>query len=219
MSGHTARLPAALVSVRQALRDPAVRHAARVRLAHGAHLATLSPRVALFYVRAWRTQRRLGDAFSFGGAIRPRDLATLLRAARGARTVVEVGTGTGWSAIALALAREDRHVLTIDPVVREQRERYLALAGDAAARITFVEGIGATAAPDVGPVDFVFIDAAHDEASTLAEFRAWRARLAPGGAIAFHDFADPQWPGVTEAIRALGLRGRGRHRIFVWQRP
>jgi predicted O-methyltransferase YrrM len=193
-------------------------NALRGRVTHGLPMLVLPRAVRRFYWRAWRLRTRIDDDFSLGGATKPRELRPLLRAAGDAALAVEVGTGTGWTAIALALAQPGRRVLSFDPVVRAVRDDYLALAGpDVAARVTFVEGLGEDVPGDVDGVDFLFIDAAHDYESTRGAFEAWRPRLAPGAVVAFHDFDDPQWPGVTQAIRELGLRGTAHHHLFVWR--
>lgn len=49
----------------------------------------------------------------------------------------------------------------------------------------------------VGNSDFVFIDAAHDKASVLADIEAWYPLVRPGGVIAGHDW---QEEGVREAV-------------------
>ncbi len=99
--------------------------------------------VARFVVRARSLARRDGDVFSLDSALRPAKLAVLLEAAAGRRTVVELGTGTAWATIALAIADPERTIESWDPVARPQRERYLDLAGpDVRRRITFVEGLG-----------------------------------------------------------------------------
>ena len=190
------------------------------RARHGRHLAELPWPVTAFYLRAWRRRAELGDDFSLAGATKPRELAPLLRAAGDAELAVEVGTGTGWTSIALALAHDQRQVVTFDVVDRPQRPQYLPLVDPSvAARIRFVHGPGEQPPEDVRDVGFLYIDAAHDRESTRAAFEAWRPRLRPGAAVAFHDFDDPAWPGVTEAILELGLAGRARHHLFVWVSP
>ncbi len=62
----------------------------------------LPRRVALLALRAQARARRTGDAFSLASATRPADLARILRLAAGRRDVVELGTGTAWTAVALA---------------------------------------------------------------------------------------------------------------------
>jgi len=92
------------------------------------------------------------------------------------------------------------------------RRRYVALAPEAATRIDFVVAPGEQPRAD-DPVDFVFIDGAHDKDTTTAAFEAWRGRLADGGTIVFHDYESP---GVTSAIAELGLAGRVDDGMYFW---
>jgi hypothetical protein len=68
-------------------------------------------------------------------------------------------------------------------------------------------------------VGFVFVDGSHERDRTIATFEAWHAAVLPGGAMAFHDWRNERYPGVTEAIRALGLRGQTHGDVFVWRPP
>lgn len=155
--------------------------------------------------------------------MRPPELAALLAIARGRQRVVELGTAMGWTAIALALDDPVRQVTTIDPVaLAGERRLYLDLVpGTVRARISFVRGEGGAEAGARGhdAVDLLFIDSSHDRAATVAEFSAWRPRLAPGGIVAFHDFAHPEYPGVAEAVGELELAGEVRGGMFVWRAP
>ena len=190
---------------------------ARLRLTLS--LRVLPWKVALFFWRAWRHARRAGDEFSFASAARPTELAELLELARGRTAVVELGTGTAWSAIALALENPARRIITYDPSVRPQREAYLDIAGEEVrARIDL------RAEPDSHgphaedpPVQLLFIDSQHDYEPVLAGFRAWRDALAPGAVVVFHDYTHPEYPGVKEAVAELGLSGRESGGVFVWR--
>ena len=184
-------------------------------------LARLSPRVIAFYLRALWVGRRTGDTKSLAIAARPRELAELLREASGARIVAEIGTGTGWTAIALALAEPDRHVHSFDVADYEQRSRYLALAsGDARARLHLSIRDGREGPPaDLPELDFLFIDSSHEREETVATFRLWSERLRRGGTVAFHDYRDERYPGVAQAVAELGLRGEERAGMYVWRRP
>jgi predicted O-methyltransferase YrrM len=184
-----------------------------------AEARVLPPRVALFRARARRLALRRGDEFTLASATSAREVGELLKVARGARHVVELGTGTAWTAIALALADRRRRVVTYDSVARPERDLYLQLAGrPARGRIVLVDQpAGAGPRPGTPAPDFVFLDSSHERAETTETFAIWRAALAPGGAIAFHDYADPRYPGVTEAIRELGLRGEERGHLFLWR--
>lgn len=47
--------------------------------------------------------------------------------------------------------------------------------------------------------DFVYIDAAHDEASVAADLAAWAPLVRPGGILAGHDYCDAH-KGVIQAV-------------------
>jgi SAM-dependent methyltransferase len=174
------------------------------------HLAGLPPSVAWFQARAVVSAAWSGDVFALRSAAHPGDVRALLRLARGRRTVVELGTATGWTTASLALADRGRTVTSYDPVVQPGRDRYQALVPRAArARMTFVQDTGESGAArwDGPSVDLLFIDSTHAREGTAAEFLAWRPRLAPGGVVVFHDFGNPAFPGVAEAVEDLGLAG------------
>jgi caffeoyl-CoA O-methyltransferase len=102
-----------------------------------------------------------------------------------AKRVLEVGTFTGWSSIAMARALPpDGSLVTCD--VNEETtavaRRYAEEAG-VAGRIDFRVGPGVeTLATLEGPFDLVFIDA--DKEGYVDYYEAALAKLAPGGVIA-----------------------------------
>jgi predicted O-methyltransferase YrrM len=180
-------------------------------------LRGLSPGVARFLWQAWRHATRTGDRFSLDSAVRPAQLAALVALARGRRRIVELGTGTGWTAIALALDDSRREVISYDPVVRPEREAYLALACDAVRNRVELRNEEDVRGPRPGEAaELLFIDSSHDRESVLAAFRAWHAALMPGSVVAFHDYGHPEYPGVHDAILELGLVGAETNGIFVW---
>ena len=194
---------------------------ARDVFARNVELLRLPPRVALFYSRARRFATASGDEWSLVSATKPESLVHLLRLARGRSLVAEIGTGTAWTTIALALADRRRRVVSFDPVVRPERDDYLRLVGRSArSRIELIAGPGEAGAGAVaGPVDMLFVDGSHERERTIATFEAWRPAIGPGGIIAFHDFGNPGYPGVGEAIAALGLEGEVVRDVFVWRAP
>jgi hypothetical protein len=124
--------------------------------------------------------------------------------------------------VALAIDDTDRHVTSYDPVVQPHRAACVALAPeDVRARIDFVQAPGADGPRLGGPrdVEFLFIDSTHERAATVAEFTAWRPRLAGDAVVAFHDHGHPEFPGVAEAVAELGLDGSARGGTYVWRAP
>lgn len=184
-------------------------------------LRVLPTGVARFFWRAYRHAQRTGDHFSLASAARPGELAELLALAHGRIRVVELGTGTAWSAIALALDDPRRQVVTYDPCVRQEREAYLDLAGPSVrARIDLRAEPDSRGPRDGEPsVEMLFIDSLHEREAVLAAFGAWRDALAPGAVVAFHDYGHPDYPGVREAIVDLALSGQESGGLFVWLAP
>jgi hypothetical protein len=63
----------------------------------------------------------------------------------------------------------------------------------------------------------VFIDADHSYESVRDDIAAWLPKVRPGGVLAGHDFNDPAWPGVTQAVRERfgdGVKTQGRCWIY-----
>jgi predicted O-methyltransferase YrrM len=181
-----------------------------------AHLPRLPPRVIGFYLRAVVLALRLGDRDSLRVVCRPRELSALLRAARGRRRVVEHGTATGWSAIALALSDPARRVASYDPAEIRHRDRYLALVPESVlARIELVPRPGEQPLEDHAGTELLFLDGPHKRSELVHDFTVWRKLLAPEALVAFHDFHDPAWPGVAEAVRELRLAGHAVGHLFV----
>jgi predicted O-methyltransferase YrrM len=181
-------------------------------------LRVLPARVARFQWRAHRLASRMGDRFSLISATRPDDLAVLLALACNRHRIVELGTGTGWTALALALDDPMREVVTYDPIERPERRLYLDLTKpDVRARVTCVVAAGNRGPSTSDAVDLLYIDSAHDRRETIEELRAWNRVLAPGALIVFDDFTHPDFPGVGEAVRELELPGTQHGTLFVHQ--
>ena len=183
-------------------------------------LGTLPPRVRGFYVRALATAIRLRDWRTVHSSAPPRDVAALLELIGGRRHVVEIGTASAWTAIALTLADPDRHVRSLDPAIRQWRERYVALVPDEARRrLTLEQASGADPARQIGPLDALFIDADKRPEGNRAFFEGWEPLLEPGGLVVFHDYGHPKFPGIAQAVCELGLAGEARGALFIWRKP
>lgn len=53
--------------------------------------------------------------------------------------------------------------------------------------------------PLVPPIDLVYLDADHSYEATVADIRAWKPLVKPGGILAGHDYSE-HWPSVVEAV-------------------
>jgi predicted O-methyltransferase YrrM len=179
----------------------------------------LSPRVALFYARACRIARQVPDEFTLVAMTRADDLARLLVRARGSRRIVEIGTGSGTTSIALALDDRERLVWSYDvKPPRAERELFLRLVPNAVReRITFFQEAGTEPSSPPASVDLLFIDGSHQREDTAATFHVWEPQLVPRATVAFHDYGR-NWPGVAQAIEDLGLDGEVDGLLFVWRR-
>ena len=130
------------------------------------------------------TEATQADHVMMVGAVEGAFLNFLVHLTR-ARRVLEVGTFTGWSSIAMARALPpDGSLVTCD--VNEETtavaRRYAEEAG-VADRIDFRVGPGVeTLATLEGPFDLAFIDA--DKESYVDYYEAILPKLAPGGLIA-----------------------------------
>jgi predicted O-methyltransferase YrrM len=181
-------------------------------------------------------------ALSVGlGVIPPRtmhsheDARVLLEAARGAKRLVEIGVYEGASAVALCdVLAPDAELHLIDPfgahpdalpsgwgATEWATRRALARAiRRRAQRVPSVYWHVAlsheVAASWVGEVDLVFVDGDHSEAGCELDWSSWRALVAPGGRVVFHDAREGEpggrgLPGptavVTRHFRAGGTPG------------
>jgi predicted O-methyltransferase YrrM len=197
----------------------AVRRAARIAREDGRFawsLRVLPRPVAVFCLRARLHARASHDAFSLISVTRPEDLLTVLDLARHRTRLVELGTGTGWTAIALAIANPGCQVISLDPTARHERDAYLKLAGpQVTQRVRWIQAPGTDVPELADPVEFLYVDSSHDRAETLEEFRAWRPQLSDGAVVAFDDYNHADYPGVREAVAELGLSGAQIGTLFV----
>src|SRR5262249_42736852 len=138
-------------------------------------LCALPGPVRRFYLRAMLTALATRDRFSLVAHARPRELRALLGVAGGAADVVELGTGTAWTAVALVLADPARRVETYDPKDFPERERYLRLAPPSAReRIVIRAEAGESGPSTPTQVDLLFVDIGrHTREQTVAAFEAW----------------------------------------------
>lgn len=160
-------------------------------------------------------------------------LCILCRAMQ-ARTIFEIGTLNGYSALHLALnSPDDSTVYTLDLPTGAPRPslkvtlsdvahanrgaattRYWFSGTEAESKIQTLHGDSATFdfAPWHGKVDLFFIDGAHSYEYVRSDTENALRCVRPGGAIAWHDFGRRGVNGVSFYLRELAAQGR---RIYV----
>ena len=150
---------------------------------YAAAASTPTPLDPLFERLAAETRERMSAPQMMVGPLEGRFLALLVGLTR-ARRILELGTFTGWSSIAMASALEPGgRIVTcdVDPEAHEIARRYAEEAG-LADRIDYRLGPGLeTIATLEGPLDLVFIDA--DKESYVDYYEATLPLLADDGLI------------------------------------
>jgi len=61
----------------------------------------------------------------------------------------------------------------------------------------------------------LYVDSTHGREETKERAAAWQRALAPDALVVLDDFNHPDFPGVREAVRELGLSGQQRGTLFV----
>ncbi|HLP23814.1 MAG TPA: class I SAM-dependent methyltransferase [Microbacteriaceae bacterium] len=113
---------------------------------------------------------------------------TLLVAARRAKAIIEIGTGTGVSGLALLAGGADSHLTTIDlePEHQAAARNAFAEAGIAPTRVRFINGRASEVLPRMNEsaYDVVLVDA---DAENALEYVEHGLRLTtPGGLVLVH---------------------------------
>jgi len=121
----------------------------------------------------------------------------LMRHARGAEVVVEIGVAEGASALGLREAMSNHGTLyLIDPFhlsrmpalnfLKRAAKRVVQSAGSA--RIVWIEDFSQNAVKNWSvPIDFLFIDGDHEEKAVERDWIEWSPSVREDGTVAFHD--------------------------------
>ncbi len=165
--------------------------------------------------KTWKNTEPLFSAIE--GFLSPEEGGFLFRMAgtcKGMGAIVEIGSWKGRSTVCLAAgARDGIKIYAIDPhsgsSEHKQQMGRIDTLGEFQDNIKKA-GVGHKVIPLVktselaaeewqGPIEFLFIDGAHEYELVKQDFELWSPHLIEGGIIAFHDSVD--WPGPKQLVR------------------
>ncbi len=114
--------------------------------------------------------------------------------------VVNIGAAAGVSTLAILEERPDALIYSceVDPGAGEYSS--LERAGLDKRRVIRLGESAAAGRDFAGTADFIFVDGGHEAAQVRDDIEAWLPCLLAGGIIAFHDYHNPNLPGVKQGI-------------------
>ena len=116
--------------------------------------------------------------------------------------IVHIGVAMGASLLCSRAGNETAYLLGIDT----RMDRIV----DGLAEIACLSQMDSRTMYYDQPVDFLFVDGAHDQGSVLADILNWHLRINESGVMAFHDYGNHQlrWcKGVKLAVDAWDWTG------------
>lgn len=134
-------------------------------------------------------------------------LYELSKKTKGAGTIVEIGTCSGKSTIALAYAQKEKNGHKMDTIdIRElpdiQSNLYQAGVSDFVNRI--IGRSSAVAKQWLEPIEILFIDGDHRYIGIVSDIKSWSDKVLAGGMMVFHDY--PKVGGRVVNQTALAVR-------------
>jgi predicted O-methyltransferase YrrM len=155
---------------------------------------------------------RLEKASEVAGWTTVKELDWLAWQAERRETVVEIGCWMGRSTTALSRARGTvyavdtwqgaaEHVEIMKTLTPENLFKAFLLNTSELKNVVPVRKPSVEAAKELGAVDMVFIDGAHDYDNVKADIEAWLPKVNPGGMICGHDYEYSE--GVKQAVQEL----------------
>lgn len=121
--------------------------------------------------------------------------------------VVDLGAGSGTTALAIFHVRPKAHIFTVD-----HSETAMNWTQKAIENMHYVEQWSRTVADSwqafdlAGGIDLLMIDAGHDYEDVKRDFEAWAPQLVVGRPVWFHDYAS-DYPDVTRYVDELLMAG------------
>jgi len=149
------------------------------------------------------------------GGDQPKSLFDLSFCTKGGGSIVEMGSLAGRSTIALAYgqkAKSGQPIYTIDCILHPNLTNNLERAG-VSEWVNILTGYSSQISKNWSrPIELLFIDANHSYLAVRSDIRFWSRHVIDGGWIVFHDYGNPDCPGVQRAVHRQLLS-----RPFEWK--
>jgi predicted O-methyltransferase YrrM len=160
---------------------------------------------------------------AFNTAITEDEAARLCELARG-RRVLEIGSAYGYSAAVMALAGAV-HVTAVDPhkavpsagIMAESLEA-LNVADQVEMVCDYSWRVMPQMVADGLRFGLIFVDGDHSVEAAARDAAMALPLLEPGGTLAFHDYREPECPGVGAALDKLFRDGPDRLTGTLWEK-
>lgn len=132
----------------------------------------------------------------------------------GWRIGAEIGTGAGRTGSEILRANPKLHLIQVayypereGPLnhctTSKAEKRWIKRMFPYKNRLTVLSMMSHEAAPHVkdNSLDFIFIDADHSYEHCIEDIRDWVPKVKQGGLISGHDYDQPDFPGVNQAVQ------------------
>lgn len=139
-------------------------------------------------------------------------MTSIVRSLPEGAVIINIGAGSGTSAIAMLEARPDLAATTYTVDIRDDDNPFGGLMNERNAFKTMLpdqqlphqKKIDSSQAgrewPDDAPVDFCFVDGDHTNNGVTKDILAWKPHVKHGGFMMFHDYQHGFWPDVKFVV-------------------
>ena len=99
---------------------------------------------------------------------------------------------------------------------KDNKRKALSVQRRHSGRVKFLvmDSVSASKRFEDGSLDLVFIDADHSYKGVKSDLEAWGPKVRPGGVLAGHDYEQPDFPGVKQAVDEFCKPNTGAE--WVW---
>lgn len=117
--------------------------------------------------------------------------------------IVNIGAAAGVSTLSMLEVRPDALIYSCETDPGAGELYSIEQAGLDVKRVIRLGESAAAGEAFEGQADLIFVDGGHEVDQVMHDIAAWMQHLKPHSVIAFHDYHNPNLPGVSEAVDRL----------------